>query len=349
VVLIDFVQHFRSQKRPGHDPWDAPSLEWVSSWRPFSFRSLMPITTRYPAWEQPNLKTDGEAGRGYLPDAPTGERESMVTTPIDARPVQIIRLPKPGWTAFLASAASAAAMGAATIGYTTVGLVAGSAAAAVFLYWLWSLDRGAPREHADAGRGLALPLYSNGLDHVGAWGLVVFLVSDAAVLASLVFAYLFLWTVSPGSAWPPHDSKLPGVLAPTTIAALVVAANIAFEFADRLNQRGRRLATGAYLLASAVLAIAGVTVAERWLHELIVDPSRHSYEASVTALVRYADVHVAVAAGMAAWCMVRLACGLIDSWRCLTLRICTLWWRFTSAATVLTLVAVTGFPHAISR
>jgi cytochrome c oxidase subunit I+III len=39
---------------------------------------------------------------------------------------------------------------------------------------------------------------------------------------------------------------------------------------------------------------------------------------------------------------------MIDSWRCLTLRICLLWWRFTVPAAVLTLVLVAGFPHVIT-
>jgi hypothetical protein len=37
---------------------------------------------------------------------------------------------------------------------------------------------------------------------------------------------------------------------------------------------------------------------------------------------------------------------MIDSWRCLTLRICLLWWRLTGPVTVLVLVA--GFPHIVS-
>jgi cytochrome c oxidase subunit I+III len=55
-----------------------------------------------------------------------------------------------------------------------------------------------------------------------------------------------------------------------------------------------------------------------------------------------------VGIAMALWCLLRLALGMIDSWRCLTLRICGLWWRFTSGAIVLTLALVAGFPHAVS-
>jgi hypothetical protein len=39
---------------------------------------------------------------------------------------------------------------------------------------------------------------------------------------------------------------------------------------------------------------------------------------------------------------------MIDSWRCLTVRICLLWWRFTAVSVVATLLLVAGFPRAIS-
>ena len=94
------------------------------------------------------------------PTRPTREREALVTAPITGEPEQIIRLPGPGWNAFLAAAATAIALAAGTLGLTAVALVAGAVAAAAYLYWLWSMDRLAPRGLADAGRGVALPLYT---------------------------------------------------------------------------------------------------------------------------------------------------------------------------------------------
>jgi hypothetical protein len=39
---------------------------------------------------------------------------------------------------------------------------------------------------------------------------------------------------------------------------------------------------------------------------------------------------------------------MLDSWRCLTLRICLLWWRLTAPVTTLVLFLVAGFPHVVS-
>jgi cytochrome c oxidase subunit I+III len=65
-------------------------------------------------------------------------------------------------------------------------------------------------------------------------------------------------------------------------------------------------------------------------------------------LLGYMGLHVIFGAGMALWSLLRLALGMIDAWRCLTLRICLLLWRLTGALTVLALVLVAGLPHVVS-
>ena len=347
VFLVDFIRHRRFGPEAGYNPWQAPSLEWLSNQAVHGFRSLMPIRSRYPIWEQEGLKEEEVGGRGFLPDAPTREREALVTAPITGEPEQIIRLPGPGWNAFLAAAATAAGLTAGTLGLTTAAVVATIVAVVAYLYWLWSMDRTQPRQLADAGRGVALPLYCNDSQSVGWWGMMVLLISDTAVIASFAFAYLFLWTARP-VAWPPDGSQLPGFLAPTLILAAVAIAWILFEAADRGNQRDRRFATSLCLILSTVPAIGAVVMGWFWLRELGIEATRHSYGAAVWTLLGYMGLHCAIGAGMALWCLARLGLGMINSWCCLTLRICLLWWRLTAPMTVLALVLVTGFPHVSS-
>jgi cytochrome c oxidase subunit I+III len=347
VFLVDFIRHRRSGPEAGYNPWEAPSLEWMSNGASYGFRSIMPIRSRYPVWEQEGLKEDEVGGRGFLPDAPTGEREALVTAPITGEPEQIIRLPGPGWNAFLAAVATAIALAAGTLGITAIALAAGIVAAAAYLYWLWSMDRLAPRGLADAGRGVALPLYVNDSQSVGWWGMVVLLITDAAVVASFIFAYLFLWTARP-AVWPPDGSQIPDFLTPLLLSAGVIAAFILFEAADRMNQRERQREVVLCLGGSAVLAVGVTAAGWFWLRGLGIDPSRHSYGAAVWTLLGTMGLHLAVGAGMALWCIARLHLGMINSWRCLTLRVCLLWWRFSAPVTVLILLMITGFPHVVS-
>jgi hypothetical protein len=39
---------------------------------------------------------------------------------------------------------------------------------------------------------------------------------------------------------------------------------------------------------------------------------------------------------------------MLDAWRCLTLLVYRGWWRFTLATTLLVLLLVAGFPHAVA-
>lgn len=347
VFLIDLIRHPRTGEEAGYNLWNAPSLEWLSAQSGHGFRSLMPIHSRYPLWDQPRLKEDEMEGRGFLPDAPIRQRESLITSPVTGAPTQLLRLPGPGWTAFIAAAASAVALGAGTIGFATTALVAALVAAAFYIYWLWSMDGAMPREPADVGRGLALPLYVNGSKNVGWWGMLVLLISDAAVVASFAFAYLFLWTAKP-VAWPPDGSQMPGFLMPALISAAVIGAYVLFELADRFNQQDRRRTTSLCLIATAALALGAIAMSWSWLDGLGIDPTRHSYGASVWTLLGYMRLHLAFGAGMALWCLTRLAFGMIDAWRCLTLRICLLFWQLTAPVTVLIVILLAGFPHVVS-
>jgi cytochrome c oxidase subunit I+III len=220
-------------------------------------------------------------------------------------------------------------------------------AAALYLYWLWSMDPALPREPADAGRGLALPLYRNGKQSVGWWGLVVLLISDAVVAASFAFAYLFFWTIRPG-IWPPDGSQLSGVLEPAAISVLVIAAYALFEIAERFNRSDRPLAVNLCLVSAAILGGIALALGWIWLDGLGIDSTRHSYGAVVWTLFGYVALHVAIGAAMAIWCLARVALGMINSWRCLTLRICLLWWRFTMPVTVVTVILIAGFPYVVS-
>ncbi|HEU4698421.1 MAG TPA: cytochrome c oxidase subunit I [Gemmatimonadales bacterium] len=345
VVVMDFLLHLRRPRIAERNPWGAPSLEWLGGLSDYGLRSLVSITSRYPLWEQPDLEEEETAGRGYLPDAPTREREALLTGPLSSEPEQILRLPGPGWTAFVAAVATAAVFAAMTLRLRVLGIVAGLVAAGAYGGWLWSLDPAQPRGLADAGRGLALPLYRNDTGSVGRWGLMVLLVSDAAVVASFVFAYFYLWSGQPG-LWPPEPAALPSIGAPLLAALLTLGAWLGFELADRRVRRERGRAAGVCLALSTLLAAGALVVGVRWLGAMGVDPAAHSYGAAVWTLVGYVGLHVALGAAMALWCLVRLGLGMIDSWRRVTLDVCLLWWRFTLPATLLVLLIVAGFPRA---
>ena len=359
VIVADLALHFRRGGKAGDNPWAAPSLEWISASRQYGFRSIPVIAERYPAWDRPGLAADIEAGRGYLPDTPTGRRQSLLTSPLDGTPEQILTLPGPSWIPFLGALFIALALAAATIKLMLPAVALGVVGAGLLAAWLWRLDAGAPREPSDAGLGLALPTYGNGSASVGAWGLGVTLVSDAAVTASFVFSYLFLWTARP-ALWPPLGGPLPMLVEPAIAGLAAVAAWLLFRRAERIVRdsgghvhgppRHRRFgwrARAALMLAAAGTAAAvGAVVAVRWILGIAPDHTATAYFAAVWVVVGWTVMHLGIGLVMSLWCLARLGLGLIDDWRCLTLRVCTIFWGFTAVATLLTLTVVAGFPHA---
>jgi cytochrome c oxidase subunit I+III len=347
VFVIDFAMHFRFGPEAGRNPWNAPSLEWLSPGANYSFRSLVTVESLYPLWDQPTIKEDEMEGRGYLPDAPHTHRQALITSPLSGTPVQIIRLPGPTWVPFIAALSFAILTAAGTFRQPAVAVASAVVAVVSIGWWLWTLDARPPLEWADAGRNTSLPLYSSDSSSVGWWGMAVVLVSDGAVVACFIFAYLFLWTAHP-SAWPPDGSRLPGFVAPLLLSGAVIGSWALFESGDRLNQRNRRTATIVCLSLAAMLAVVALVVGWQWLTSLGIDPTRHSYGAAVWALLGYVALHVVIAGTMSLWCIVRASAGMIDSWRSLSLRVCLLWWRFTTVIVIVSLLLVAGFPHVAS-
>jgi cytochrome c oxidase subunit I+III len=345
VMIVDFFRHRRHGPAAGNNPWNAPSLEWVSRGAPEGFRSVPVVESRYPLWEQENLEQNVTDARGYLPDAPTVQRESLMTSPITGEPEQILRLPGPSWIPFGAALLTAVFMTALTLKLTWLGIVSGTLAVAVLLTWMWNRDNAYPQGLADAGLGLALPLYTNDNRSVGWWAMVVLLIADSSLTLSLVFAYLFLWTTRP-AVWPPDGSQVPDLATPALLGGLIALAYVCFEAADRLNTRDKRGAVAASLAVAFVLVVAALIIGGSWPSSLGIDPTRHSYGASVWTLLGWVGVHAAMGACMALWCLARLWRGMINSWRCVTLRVCLLWWRFTVAAAAVVLALVAGFPYA---
>ena len=162
LFVFDLPRRFRmaSEDNAGN-VWNAGTLEWLPNGN-YSNRSIPIVTSREPLWDQPNLARDVEQGRYYLPNAPTGERETIVTSPIDATPQWLLRMPMPGWAPFLAAWFTAAFFLLLTVKLVVPALVCGAAALAALLHWAWHLDPPPLARPVDIGGGITLPTYMSG-------------------------------------------------------------------------------------------------------------------------------------------------------------------------------------------
>jgi cytochrome c oxidase subunit I+III len=348
LFVVDLIVRFRPGTGPSN-PWQAGTLEWLPNGT-YSTRSIPLVTSREPLWDQPNLAEDVEAGRYYLPGAPTGGRETLVTSPIHARPQYVIQMPGAGWPPFLAAVFTAAFFLLLTVKLVTPALVCGVLAIAFCLIWAWNLDPGPAKGDVDIGGGIRLPTYMAGPRSHSWWAVVVLMCVAGSLYLSFVFSYLFLWTVSP-DVWPSAGGApgLPplGWPAASTLLLIVGAASVAG--AQRLlPPPGRRPAVVPALIAVGLACLAAALAIELAAHwRTGLTPSASAYGAMVyMGVVLFGQLAFAVVI-MGGFVVARHFASRLDRERRVSFENMALLYYYTVAQSLLGLALVHGFPRLV--
>jgi cytochrome c oxidase subunit 1/cytochrome c oxidase subunit I+III len=142
-VLIFFWNVLKSLRHgvtAGNNPWDAPTLEWATTSPPppYNFAVIPTVASRHPLWEDRMERNPGairsETGVGLTLSQ---GREALGTTPLDATPNVILKMPGDTLVPLgLALAMTVIAAGLALVNWwvVAVGVVF---TAATILAWLW--------------------------------------------------------------------------------------------------------------------------------------------------------------------------------------------------------------------
>src|SRR5690606_30478614 len=151
-------------------------------------------------------------------------REALVTTVVGAVPEYVHRLAHPTWIPLLAAFATAPIFVGTLVSRYSWSLAGIALLTLVALVWLW--ERAPAKLEKDVGHGLRLPLTLGDTRSAGWLGAVMFLLVDAALFVSLIYAFFYLWTSS--SLWPPigyaSDAGAPVLAAAALLSMLVPAA-----------------------------------------------------------------------------------------------------------------------------
>nr|MDQ2695397.1 cytochrome c oxidase subunit I [Pseudomonadota bacterium] len=346
VLLYDVITHFRRGEKAPRNPWNAGSLDWMMEIPPrdWGARSVPIIKSRYPLWEQENFLDDVDNGRFLLADAPDLRRETIITTVVDARPIQVLRVPGPSWWPLLAAVATGGFFIASTFHAWVIAGVSAAAAFVLLLGWVWNTAENPQVSRRDAGCGYVLPLYQSGPHSVGWWALFITLLGDAAAFVSLIFAYFFYWTVNP--AWPPPQYDPLNPVPPAIIAGLLLGASLLVQWAIKTLNRG---AAGRFKAAVGLGTLAWPAIAALqllWLRDSGLEPTAHSYPAIIWALFVYHLLHVALALIMGPYLLARFWARRLEPGRDIDLRNTALFWHYTVIQGLVTLAVVVLFPLA---
>lgn len=346
VVAFDIIRPRRRQAYSKRNPWNAGTLEWLSEMpsKPWGVRSIPEIDSRYPLWDQPNFRRDVDQGRFYLPDAEEGLRETLVTTTIDAEPVQCLRLSGNTFVAALAALTTGGFFIFGTYHFWWLAGISAIAALCVIWYWLWTATATIPEKPAkDVGLGLKLPLYVSGPASVGWWAMFITMLADLTAFMSLVFGYFFYWTIH--EDFPPDQAQGPGIFWPCVSVALLLSAWALTTLARRWNRTGKAVTFYLGLTAACALAVAGAAslIAGPWLTGL--DPTDHVYPAIVWTLVIWTVVHIAIGFVMQLYCLARRLAGRMTARHDIDIANVVLYWHFVAVTVVMTVAVIAGFPE----
>ena len=345
LFLYDVVRPRTKQPLSERNPWQAGTLEWLAQMpdQPWGVRTIPIIESRYPLWEQPNFVRDVDEGRFYLPDAVEGKRETLVTTVIDAEPLQCLRVGGPTFLTFFAALFTGGFFIFATYHWWLAAIVSGLIAIGVMLTWVWTGTAEIPeKERKDVGLGLSLPLYISGPNAVGWWAMFITMTADITAFVSLVFGYFFYWTIH--EDFPPQPLQGPGVFWPVTGMVLLLIAYGLTLLSRYWNRSGQVSAFYLSLTLAAVVSLAGACalLSGPWLTGL--DPTTHVYPAIVWVLTGWTVLHVILGVIMQLYCLARRAAGkMTNQWDADIVNV-SLYWHFLALTVVMTVGVIAGFP-----
>jgi cytochrome c oxidase subunit I+III len=342
LFVVDLARKFRmAAEGNAGNVWNAGTLEWLPSGN-YSHRSIPVVDSRDPLWRDPNLADDVEQGRWYLPNAPTGGRETIVSHPITAEPQWLMRMPMPCWAPLVAAGFTAAFFLLLTFKLVIPAFACGAVAAGAMLHWAWGLDPRPLAEPVPVGGGLRLPAYASGPLSQAWWAMVVLMAVAGSIYGCVVFSYLYLWTVSP-DVWPPV-AQVPTLAWAFGAGASMAAGSAAFALARRRLERGGRIHGAA---VAAIGCMVAAFVLDLIAHRAL-SPSASAYGAAVHLVLAIEGCFVAVAIVMALFAMARQAAGRMDRvWR-VTFDNARLLWHYTVAQSLVGIVLVHGFPRLVA-
>jgi cytochrome c oxidase subunit I+III len=347
VFIVDLMLNFRPGRGGSGNPWNAGTLEWLPN-DVYSTRSIPFVASREPLWDRPSLPHEVEQGLHYLPNAPTGARETIVTSAIDAEPQYIIQMPGPSWTHVLAALFTAGFFLLLTIKQVDVALASGFFAIVCCLVWTWQLDR-PDQGDVPIGGGIRLPTYMTGPLSHSWWAMVILMLVAASLYVSYVFSYLYLWTVSP-DVWAPNGSPAPPPLVvPGTSAVFLIAGAAAVYVIGRiLPPPGKRNWLVPPLLVAAALALAAAVFMDVRGHlETGLDPTASAYAAMVYMGTFLFGQAATAAIILCLFAAARLASGQLDRYRRVTFDNAALLYYYTVGQGLFGLLLIHGFPRLI--
>jgi cytochrome c oxidase subunit I+III len=327
LFLIDLARNFRfTVEDDAGNIYGGGTLEWLPTGL-YSTRSIPLVRSRYPLWDDPDICKDVESGRYFLPNAPTGLRETLITSPIRAEPEYLQIMPGPSPWPLFAAITTAGFFLLLTIQAYTPSIVSGILAVLCVLRWLWETDRPVTPEKVDVGAGIMLPTYVTGPRTHGWWAMIILLIVIFMLFLMTIFSYLYLFGVQPRFWQAPPD---PRTLAPV-LACYAAAAALAWLGRHLLARDKSTLWSPTTATIFGGIALLPALVVDYWIWRAAgLDPVLTGQGAVVHAFLAQQAMLTGIAVLMIAYLAARTSRGLVTRPRNNSVDLVTLFVSYTA-------------------
>jgi cytochrome c oxidase subunit 1/cytochrome c oxidase subunit I+III len=138
LLIVNVVRSYRSGRVAGDNPWDAPTLEWATSSPPppYNFVVIPTVQSRHPLWED-RLGGEQEHSHVHAGLVLDHGRETIGTSPLDAEPDIILRMPKDSFAPLILSLTLTTIFVGLAFNVWWLAIVGALATGADIVFWLW--------------------------------------------------------------------------------------------------------------------------------------------------------------------------------------------------------------------
>ena len=276
IVVVDLLRKFRFGEPPAGNVYGGGTLEWLPQ-GDYAARSMPVVDSREPLWDDPRLGEQADKGQWFLPGAPTGKRETIVTSPISATPQYLVTIPGPSPWHLVAAIGTAGFFLSLTVKLVWLAAIFMVLAIYGACRWMWELE-GDPGDPVHVGGGLMLPRYVNGVKNHGLWAVWVLVTVFGMIFTCAIFAWFFLWGGRP-DAWPPAGIAPPQTWSLILAGVLMAASAASTGYAQRLLPDPGRSPRRFVAMQTAGLVLLGAAFAIELAGRWAVVPSETSYGA----------------------------------------------------------------------
>ncbi|SDF71416.1 MULTISPECIES: cytochrome c oxidase subunit I [unclassified Duganella] len=334
LFMVDAARTLRRPKQEHGNPWQAPTLEWIPA-EDYATRSIPDVRSREPLWDDPQLSQEVEQGAHWLPGTQTGRRETIVTSPVQARPLYVQVLPGDSWLPLTAALGTAGFFLLLTIQMAIAAWICGVIAVASVVAWMWQSDSLPLTRTARVADDVVLPVGAHGVLSHSWWSTIIMLVVDATIFASFVFAHIHI-AMRLDICPPPGNSLPPAAWSWATCGALL-AGSLLMAWARRRAADGWQRAAFALALICMLSGVAGEIGAHLAAG---LDATATAWAATVAAMLAYQGLHAVLLTILALYLWARSWCGRLSAVNRATLDNCTLVWHYVTLQGLAMVVAL---------